>query len=57
MARAVQEREGLEAIPVIAHGRPSEVSFSAGALNTETMVERPQVATPRRLQMAAIRSR
>ncbi|MGY8638125.1 Ig-like domain-containing protein, partial [Bradyrhizobium sp. 14AA] len=33
MARAVQGREGLEAIHVIAHGRPGEVSFSAGALN------------------------
>src|SRR5437016_4686820 len=32
MARAVQAREGLEAIHVIAHGRPGEVSFGAGAL-------------------------
>jgi hypothetical protein len=30
MARAVQGREGLEAIHVIAHGRPGEVSFSGG---------------------------
>ena len=37
MARALMGREGLEAIHVIAHGRPGEVSFSAGALNVETM--------------------
>src|SRR2546423_14946391 len=37
MARAVQGREGqLDAIHVIAHGRPGEVSFSAGALTLET---------------------
>jgi len=38
MARAVQGREGqLDAIHVIAHGRPGEVSFSAGALTLETI--------------------
>ena len=38
MARAVQGREGqLDAIHVIAHGRPGEVSFSAGALTVETI--------------------
>ena len=37
MARAVQGREGLEAIHVIAHGRPGEVSFGAGALSLETI--------------------
>src|SRR4051794_8941314 len=36
MARAVQGREGqLDAIHVIAHGRPGEVSFSAGQLSLE----------------------
>ena len=40
MARAVQGREGqLDAIHVIAHGRPGEVSFSAGALTVETIAE------------------
>jgi uncharacterized protein DUF4347 len=38
MARAVKGREGLEAIHVIAHGRPGEVTFSAGALTEETIV-------------------
>src|SRR5919198_2055022 len=38
MARAVQGREEqLDAIHVIAHGRPGEVSFSAGALAAETI--------------------
>jgi hypothetical protein len=37
MARAVRGREGLEAIHVIAHGRPGEVSFSAGALSLDSM--------------------
>jgi hypothetical protein len=32
MARAVQGREGLDAIHVIANGRPAEVSFRAGAM-------------------------
>jgi hypothetical protein len=36
MARAVQGREGqLDAIHVIAHGRPGEVSFTSGALTVE----------------------
>src|SRR5882757_11224188 len=39
MARAVQGREGLEAIHVIAHGRPGEVLFSAGVLSVETIAE------------------
>src|ERR1700751_4604585 len=40
MARAVQGREGqLDAIHVIAHGRPGEVSFSAGALTIDTIDE------------------
>src|SRR5260221_7805885 len=40
MARAVKGREGqLDAIHVIAHGRPGEVSFSAGALSVETIDE------------------
>ena len=39
MARAVQGREGLEAIHVVAHGRPGEVSFGAGALSLDTMDE------------------
>lgn len=40
MARAVQGKEGqLDAIHVIAHGRPGEVSFSAGALTLETIDE------------------
>src|SRR6201987_5785831 len=40
MARAVQGRERqLDAIHVIAHGRPGEVSFSAGALTAETIVQ------------------
>jgi len=39
MARAVQGREGLEAIHVIAHGRPCEVSFGAGARTRDTTVD------------------
>src|SRR5260370_35019859 len=39
MARAVQGREGLEAIHIIAHGRPGEVSFGAGVLSTDTIDE------------------
>ena len=40
MARAVRVREGqLDAIHVIAHGRPGEVSFSAGALSVETIAD------------------
>jgi uncharacterized glyoxalase superfamily protein PhnB len=37
MARAVRGRRGLRAIHVIAHGRPGEVSFAAGALSLETV--------------------
>ena len=39
MARAVKGRAGLEAIHVIAHGRPGEVSFGAGALSLDTVDE------------------
>jgi hypothetical protein len=39
IARAVQGREGLEAIHVIANGRPGEVSFGAGALSPDTIIE------------------
>ena len=39
IARAVQGREGLEAIHVIAHGRPGEVSFGAGALSPDAIIE------------------
>ncbi|WP_186467468.1 Ig-like domain-containing protein, partial [Bradyrhizobium stylosanthis] len=43
MARAVQEREEqFDAIHVIAHGRPGEVSFSSGAL-TEAMIASHEV--------------
>jgi hypothetical protein len=35
MARAVAGRGGLEAIHVISHGKPGEVSFSAGAVATD----------------------
>jgi hypothetical protein len=37
MARAVKGRGGLEAIHVIAHGRPGEVSFGAGVLSLCTI--------------------
>ena len=37
MARAVQGRDGLEAIHVIAHGRSGEVSFSSGAMSVEAI--------------------
>ena len=39
MARAVEGREGIEAIHVIAHGWPGEVSFGSGALSLDTMDE------------------
>lgn len=35
MARAVAGRSGLEAIHVISHGKPGEVSFSAGTIATD----------------------
>jgi hypothetical protein len=38
MARAVEGREGPEAIHVIAHGRPDELSFGAGALSPDTII-------------------
>src|SRR5262249_54652693 len=37
MARAVAARKDLEAIHVIAHGRPGEVCFAAGTLSIETI--------------------
>ena len=37
MVRAVKGRADLDAIHVIAHGRPGEVSFGAGALSLDTM--------------------
>ncbi|WP_156528463.1 Ig-like domain-containing protein, partial [Bradyrhizobium stylosanthis] len=43
MARAVQGREGLfDAIHVIAHGRPGEVSFSSGALSLRNVQEQAE---------------
>ncbi len=39
MARAVEGRNGLETIHVIAHGRSGEVSFGAGKLSGETIRE------------------
>jgi hypothetical protein len=40
MARAVQRREGqLDAIHVIAYGRPSEVCFGGGVLSADTLGE------------------
>src|SRR5262249_6462877 len=39
MARAVKGRTELDAIHVIAHGRPGEVSFGAGALSLDTTNE------------------
>src|SRR3954447_8358139 len=39
MARAVQGREELQAIHVIAHGRPGEISFGSGALSRDTIDE------------------
>src|SRR5260221_1679333 len=40
MARAVQGREGqLDAIHVIAHGRPGEVHFESGILSAENLKE------------------
>ncbi|KAB0265077.1 VCBS domain-containing protein [Microvirga brassicacearum] len=37
MARVVAGRRGLEAIHVIAHGRPGQVSFAAGALSLDAI--------------------
>jgi hypothetical protein len=37
MARTVHGREGLEAIHVIAHGRPGEVSFGFGVLSRDSL--------------------
>ena len=39
MARAVKGRPGLDAIHVIAHGGPGEVSFGAGALSLDSLDE------------------
>ena len=37
MARAVEGRDGLDVIHVIAHGQPGEVSFATGALSLATL--------------------
>jgi large repetitive protein len=37
IARTVRGHQGLDAIHVIAHGRPGEVLFSAGLLNAQTL--------------------
>ena len=37
MARAVDGRNGVDVIHVIAHGQPGEVSFAAGALSLKTI--------------------
>ena len=39
MVRAVKRRPDLDAVHVIAHGRPGEVSFGAGALSLDTTEE------------------
>ena len=39
MARALAGRRGLEAIHIIAHGAPGEVSFAAGALSADSVDE------------------
>ncbi len=37
MARSLEERTNLDAIHVIAHGRPGEVNFAAGPISYETI--------------------
>ncbi|MGY3562439.1 VCBS repeat-containing protein [Bradyrhizobium sp. USDA 4463] len=37
MARAIRGSRGLEAIHIIAHGRPGELAFSAGLLSLDTI--------------------
>jgi Ca2+-binding RTX toxin-like protein len=39
MARALQDRTGVEAIHIVAHGRAGEVRFGSGALSLETLDE------------------
>ena len=39
MARSIEGRSELDAIHVIAHGRPGEVTFTAGAMSAETLHE------------------
>lgn len=39
IARALHGRSGLDAIHVVAHGRPGEVSFAAGALSLGNLPE------------------
>jgi hypothetical protein len=39
MARSLAGRQGLEAVHVIAHGRPGEVSFAAGALTSKNLAD------------------
>ena len=42
MSKAVAGRSGIEAVHVIAHGRPGEVSFASGALSFEIDRKAPQ---------------
>ena len=37
MAKALKGRTGLDVIHIVAHGRPGEVSFTAGALSLENI--------------------
>lgn len=39
MARALQDRRGVEAIHIVAHGQAGEVRFGAGALTLDTLEE------------------
>jgi hypothetical protein len=39
MARALQDRTGVEAIHIVAHGQAGEVRFGSGALSLETLDE------------------
>jgi len=39
MARALNGRSDLDAIHIVAHGRPGEVSFGAGALSLESIAD------------------
>ena len=43
MAAALQGRSRLEAIHVLAHGRPGEVSFGAGRLSIENWTSTPPI--------------
>src|SRR5437879_1593475 len=37
IARVLKDREGIDALHIVAHGRPGEVSFGAGALSLERL--------------------